>query len=126
MTAELCDVEIERYDQVVVAVLSGEVDMSNATTVRQRIAEFVTPDDRALIIDLSSLSFIDSAGLHAVFELDAMLRERRQRLLVSIPRGSQVERTVDLVGIPDAISVYSDRDAALEAVRADRGFPNTP
>jgi anti-anti-sigma factor len=121
LTAELCDVEIERYDQVVVAVLSGEVDMSNATTVRQRIAEFVTPDDRALIIDLSSLSFIDSAGLHAVFELDTMLRERRQRLLVSIRGGSQVERTVDLVGIPDTISVHSDRDAALEAAHADRG-----
>lgn len=117
MTGELCEVEFERHDEVAVAVLSGEIDMSNATAVRQRIAEFVTPDDGALILDLSSLSFIDSAGLHSVFELGARLRERRQRLFLSIPAGSQVQRTIELVGIPDVIHVSPDRDAALEAAK---------
>ena len=43
MTSELADVGIERMDGVVVATVSGEIDMSNAARVRQRIAGFVTP-----------------------------------------------------------------------------------
>ena len=66
MTSELADVGIERMDGVVVATVSGEIDMSNAARVRQRIAEFVTPEDWAVDLDLSGLTFIDSAGLHGV------------------------------------------------------------
>ena len=40
MTAQIHGLALERIDRVAVAVLSGEVDMSNATPVRQRIAEF--------------------------------------------------------------------------------------
>ena len=62
--------------------------MSNAASVRQQIAESVTPDDDALLVDLSDLSFIDSAGLHALIELGAVLDERRQQLLLCVPHGS--------------------------------------
>ena len=51
MTSELADVAIERMDRVVVATVSGEIDMSNAARVRQRIAGFVTPEDWAVVLD---------------------------------------------------------------------------
>ena len=50
MTSELADVWIERMDGVVVATVSGEVDMSNAARVRKRIAGFVTPEDWAVVL----------------------------------------------------------------------------
>lgn len=118
MAAQIHGLALERIDRVAVAVLSGEVDMSNATPVRQRIAEFATPDDDAVILDLSELSFIDSAGLHAVFGLSAVLVEKRQRLLLVVPPGSQVARTLEIVGMPGTISVHLDRASALETARA--------
>jgi anti-sigma B factor antagonist len=118
MTAQIHRLALERIDRIVVAVLSGEVDMSNATPVRQRIAEFAAPDDDAVILDLSELSFIDSAGLHAVFGLSAVLDEKRQRLLLVVPPGSQVARTLEIVGMPDTISVHLDRASALETAHA--------
>ena len=72
----MAEVRLERDDEIVVAILSGEVDMSNATSVRQQIAGSVTPEDDALIVDLSSLAFIDSAGLHAVIELGTLLEDK--------------------------------------------------
>jgi anti-anti-sigma factor len=113
----LADVRVEREDATVVAVLSGEVDMSNAASVRLQIAESVTPDDDALIVDLSELSFIDSAGLHAVIELGTVLEERRQQLLLCVPHGSSIERAIEIVGLPHAISVHPDRGEAMGAVR---------
>jgi anti-anti-sigma factor len=114
----MADIRFEREDKTVLAVLTGEVDMSNATSVRQRIAEAVTPEDDAVIVDVSDLSFMDSAGLHAVIELGTILEERRQRLLLSVPHGSQIERSIEIIGLPRAVSVHPDRDRALEAARS--------
>lgn len=127
MSAQLADVAFERSGGIAVATISGEVDMSNAASVRRTIAEAVRPDDEALLLDLSGLSFIDSAGLHAVFELSSALDERRQRLFVYAPPGGQVDRTIGIVGMPRAVSVHDSREGALEAARRttveERPFP---
>jgi anti-anti-sigma factor len=113
----MSDVRFEREDTTVVAIVTGEVDMSNATSVRQRIAESVTPDDEALILDLSELSFIDSAGLHSVIQLGTVLDERRQQLRLCVPHDSPIGRAIEIIGLPRAVSVHRDRDEAMEAVR---------
>jgi anti-anti-sigma factor len=114
----MAEIRVEREDETVVAILTGEVDMSNAATVRQQIAGSITPDDDAVIVDLSELSFIDSAGLHSLIELGTVLDERRQKLLLCLPPGSTIRRAIEIIGLPHAVSVYSDRSEAMEAVRA--------
>jgi anti-sigma B factor antagonist len=114
----MADVRFEREDKTAVAVVTGEVDMSNAASVRQQIAESVTPDDDALLIDLSELSFIDSAGLHALIELGTVLHERRQQLLLCVPQGSTIQRAIEIIGLPRAVSVHSDRAEAIEFARS--------
>jgi anti-anti-sigma factor len=114
----MAEVRFEREDETVVAIITGEVDMSNAATVRQQIAGSITPDDDAVIVDLSELSFIDSAGLHSLIELGTVLDERRQKLLLCLPPGSTIRRAIEIIGLPHAVSVYSDRSEAMEAVRA--------
>jgi anti-anti-sigma factor len=113
----MADVRFEREDKTAVAVVTGEVDMSNATSVRQQIEGSVTPDDDALLVDLSELSFIDSAGLHAVIELGTVLDERRQQLLLCVPHGSHIERAIEIIGLSRAVSVHSDRAEAMEVAR---------
>ena len=114
----MADVRFEREGGIAVATLTGEVDMSNAVSVRQRIAESVTPDDDAVVIDLSELSFMDSAGLHAMVELSTVLDERRQQLLLCVPPGNPMERAIEIIGLPSAVSVHRSRDEAMEAARA--------
>jgi anti-anti-sigma factor len=114
----MADVRFEREDGTVVAIITGEVDMSNATSVRQQIAGSVTPGDDAVIVDMSELSFMDSAGLHGVIELSTVLAERRQRLLLCVPHDSPIARAIEIIGLPQAVSVHADRAAAMEAVRA--------
>jgi anti-anti-sigma factor len=114
----MAEVRIEREEKTVVAALTGEVDMSNAASVRLQIAGSVTPDDDALVVDLSDLSFIDSAGLHTLIELSTVLDERRQQLLLCLPPGSTIRRAIEIIGLPRAISIHSDRGEAMEAARA--------
>lgn len=114
----MADVRFEREGKVVVAILTGEVDMSNAATVRQQIAESVTSDEDALIVDLSELAFMDSAGLHSLIELGTVLDERRQQLVLCVPLDSPIARAIDIIGLPSAVSVHTDRAEAMEAARA--------
>ena len=113
----LAEVRFEREDQTVVAVVTGEVDMSNAATVRLEIAEAITPDDDALVVDLTELVFIDSAGLHSLIELGTLLDERRQQLLLCISKDSPIGRAIEIIGLPRAVRVHADRAEALEAAR---------
>jgi anti-sigma B factor antagonist len=119
MSAQLGDVSFDRHGTTAIGVVSGEIDMSNAASVLERVASFVTPDDEALVLDLSALGFIDSAGLHALFELHATLGERRQRLALALPHGGHVARTVEIVGLPETIAVHETREEAIAAARAD-------
>jgi anti-sigma B factor antagonist len=113
----LGEVRFERDGETVVAVITGEVDMSNAATIRLQIAEAVTPDDDALVVDLTELDFIDSAGLHSLIELATVLDERRQQFLLCVPKDSQIGRAIEIIGLPRAIRVHADRGEALEAAR---------
>ncbi|HEX5938400.1 MAG TPA: STAS domain-containing protein [Actinomycetota bacterium] len=113
----MAEVDFERDGSIAVATVSGEIDMGNAASIRLRISELVTPDDDAVVLDFSPLSFIDSAGLHALAELAAVLRERRQRLLLCVPPGNHIQRTLEIVGIPQSVSIEPDREAAIAAAR---------
>ena len=113
----LGEVRFERDGETVVAVITGEVDMSNAATIRLQIAEAVTPDDDAVVVDLSDLEFIDSAGLHSLIELATVLDERRQEFLLCVPKESQIGRAIEIIGLPRAVRVHADRAEALEAAR---------
>lgn len=119
MTSEFADVALERTDEIVVATVSGEIDMSNAVRVRERIAGFVTPEDWAVVLDLSGLTFIDSAGLYGVSVLAELLEERRQRLYLCVPPSGSIARTVELVGL-HSVSIHADRDVAVAAAQADQ------
>ena len=44
----------------------GEIDLSNATAFRARLAAAVTPDQR-VVVDLTGVNYLDSAGLAALF-----------------------------------------------------------
>jgi anti-sigma B factor antagonist len=119
LTSELADVALERMDGLVIVAVAGEIDMSNAVRVRERIAEFVTPEDWAVVLDLSELTFIDSAGLHGVSVLAELLEERRQRLFLCVPPNGSIARTVEIIGL-HSVSIHADRDLALAAARADQ------
>lgn len=109
---ELADVSLERSGNVVVAVVSGEIDFSVADDVGRRILESIDNEDAALILDLSRLSYTDSAGINLVFDLAARLRDHRQSFRIVLPVDSQPWRTFSIVGVQTEIPVYATLEEA--------------
>jgi anti-sigma B factor antagonist len=83
--------------------VAGELDVVNAPAVdgllrrAQRHAPLV-------IVDLSALSFIDSAGLHATVTADARIRDAGGRLVV-VQGPRQMRRIVELAGLHDRLDI---------------------
>jgi anti-anti-sigma factor len=111
--SELVDVAIEDRDGVVVAQVSGELDIAGASRTGDAIAEAVPTSARGLVVDFTALDFIDSSGVAMLFALARRLSGRRQELLVVAPEGGPVTRVLDIVEFGRAAPIVGDLDTAL-------------
>ena len=113
MKQGLVGLEIEERDDVVVASLTGELDIAGAGATGERIGEAVPTSAHALVVDMSRLDFIDSSGVAMLFGLARRLGSRRQELRVVAPGGKPVKRVLEIVEFERAAPVHEDLDAAL-------------
>ena len=97
MTGDLIGVEIEeRGDDVVVARLTGELDISVAESTGQRIAEAVPSSARGVVVDMTARVHGLERGLDAV-RARAAGGEPPPELRVVAPRGRPVARVLEIV-----------------------------
>lgn len=113
MSGELANLEVEERGEIVVATVAGELDVSVAPSMGEEIATAVSTSARALVVDFTRLSFIDSSGIAMLFSLSRRLASRRQQLSVIAPGGEGVARVLELVEFSRAAPVHEDLDAAL-------------
>src|SRR5262245_42003711 len=84
---------------VPIAAVEGEVDASNAALVRDRVSGLLTNRSRALVVDLTRTSYLDSAGINLLFALAADLAVRQQQLHLVVPPASPIARTIAITGL---------------------------
>ena len=115
---DLVEIQIEQLegDDVVVARLTGELDISGADSIGQRIAEAVPSSARGVVVDMSDLDFIDSSGVSMLFALARRVGSRRQELRVVAPEGKPVARVLEIVEFDRAAPVHPDVDSAVAEI----------
>jgi anti-anti-sigma factor len=107
------EVAIERRGASVVAHLSGEVDMTNATYLREQLLDSMPNDALALVIDISACRYLDSAAIEVLFDLSRRLGRRRQELRVVMPPSSPLKRVIELTDVATAAPVFDSLESAL-------------
>jgi anti-anti-sigma factor len=110
----LADVQFEDHHGSPVARIRGEVDMSNVADLSSTLQNSVEQSAAGLVIDFSQTQYLDSAGLHFIFDVGKRLRDRGQRLYLVVPPGSPVAAVLDIVHV-DALAPRSETlELALE------------
>jgi anti-anti-sigma factor len=109
------EVSVERHGDAVVAHLTGEVDMNNAGYVGEELRSSVPNDATALVVDLSTTSYIDSAAIGLLFELARRLGRRRQALRLVVPQTSPLVRVLEITEINSTAPIYETVDSAVAA-----------
>lgn len=111
MTSDMTDatVRIAARDDFVRIVLDGEIDLANAHRVGREMMAAITNRTAAAVVDLSGVTYLDSAGLHVLFELTARLPTLQIELELIAPIGSQVRRVMEISGLTTIAVVKPDR-----------------
>ena len=116
MMSDLARLSLESEGNVELARLAGEVDASNVDDLSQRLLSSVSNKARALVLDLTETSYIDSSGISLIFDAAARMRNRRQQLrLVVLPR-SFVGEVLAAVSIEDSVPIDPVLGDALRAI----------
>jgi anti-sigma B factor antagonist len=113
----LADLRFEALDRVVVARLEGEIDMSNASELGTAITARVPSDALAVVLDLGAVDYLDSAGIHIVFELRERLTRRGQEIRLVVTPDSLIATTLEYAGVPGTIGTAETVQDAIADLR---------
>jgi anti-sigma B factor antagonist len=122
----LGDVTFDRQGDVLVAHLTGEIDMSNAEGIGSAVLDATGNDAYGVVLDLTDVQYLDSAGIYVVFGMRSRLRARGQVLRLVIPDGSPVDDALRLAGVQRHVDVVDTVAQGVEAVQAgEAGDPTS-
>jgi anti-sigma B factor antagonist len=116
----LADVQITLTSSALIAHVTGEVDMSNADELGATVIGATPNEAEGVILDLSGVEYLDSAGIYVVHDMRASLQARGQVLLLVIPPTSPVHDSLRLAGAERPGEVAG---AVEEALRMLDGRP---
>ena len=103
-------------DGVVLIALSGELDIAATPAVRACVE--AAAGRRAVVLDLSGATFVDSSMLKELLRANAELERYDTRLvLAGVPPA--VQRVLDLTRTAQLFTLADDRGAAVARVAAD-------
>ena len=91
----------------VVASVSGELDLTNAGELEERLRR-AAPESGELLVDLNHVVFIDSAAIHVLFRLARDLGAGRLVLLLA--PDAPVARVLEIVNMKDAVRIVPSRE----------------
>jgi anti-sigma B factor antagonist len=110
---ELARLETEVRGDLLLATLTGEIDVSNAADLEARLAD-AAGELPGLVVDLTAVSFLDSAGVRLLDHLVAS-REPDPQVRVVAAESGPVPFTLRLCAFrPDLLATR--RDEALAAL----------
>lgn len=116
----LADVQITLAASALIAHVTGEVDMSNAEEVGSTVIGATPNEAHGVILDLSGVDYLDSAGIYVMYGMRASLQARGQAMILVIPASSPVHDSLRLAGAERPGEVA---ESVEEALRTFDGRP---
>src|SRR5262249_57585859 len=114
---EISDVELSVRDGISVARVRGEIDLSNADSIFSTLSRAGAPTTAGLVVDLSGVDYLDSAGVQLLFRLARALGESDRTLRTVVPGDARIRRGLELANVGGQVGVDESEDAALAHVR---------
>jgi anti-anti-sigma factor len=105
--------EIEHLQGVPVVSISGRLDTITAPLFDAELAPSLLLVRAPILLDLTAVTFISSAGLRSILRLIEHTAAHGGRLgLVSVP--GHVLEVIEISGLSSRIDIYPDRASALQ------------
>ena len=117
-------VTFARLGGAAVVRLAGEIDMANAPAIGRAIVRNVT-GARAVLVDLTEVSFLDSAGVRLLDTLVGDLEDHGTPIRFVVDAGGTAHKTLELCAFRDDL-LATDLNQAADEVNAQSAYPGAP
>ena len=101
-------------DGVTIVSLEGELDKLTTDAARVELERAV--GGNAVLVDLSSVEFLDSAGLHMLFRLARATSRTGGRLAMVIPTASPLRRLVEITNVDEIAAVCDSVEEGIARI----------
>lgn len=112
------DVACEQAEGMVVFAPEGRIDSAGSIQLDAAIRQRLGPEDRAVLFDMTGVSYISSAGIRVLFALEKMLHGRGGRLHLCAVR-PEVQKVISLTGFDRVFSIAPTRESAVQQCRLE-------
>jgi anti-sigma B factor antagonist len=112
---DLC-VRASSIDGVSILAVHGELDTFTAPRLAEAIEQGLATSTTGLVVDLSKLEFLASAGMSVLLNGHKSAQESGKRLIV-VADGPATSRPMRLMGLDRELDLRASLDAALRDVR---------
>jgi len=113
----VASVRVEERDGIPVVIMTGEVDIVNAAEIGGQLFGAAPNSAVGLVVDLSGVSYLDSRGVHLLFELANRLRTRHQQMQLVVPARALIRRVLLLTHVDAVVPLQQSLDEALRAMK---------
>ncbi len=113
--ADTMTTTVAAHDGATVLTVAGEVDLATAPALENAIEAILSGKPAALIIDLTAVSFLASAGMATL--VAAHQRAGSATAIAVVAEGPATSRQLKMTSLDQVFALHSTLDAALEALR---------
>jgi len=106
------DVKWERIQGILIAIILGRIDSSNADEFQRVLDAEINSADQALLLDFERVSYISSAGLRIGLIMAKQFNEPGKQFGIC-SLSDPVREVISASGFDEVISIYESRDAAI-------------
>ncbi len=110
------DIEITLTEvrNVLVLGISGRVDSLTAITLGEHLLAAWEQDQHHLVLDLSDVDYVSSAGLREIMNALARTKKSGGNLCLVNP-SPRVKELLELTGLDHHLGIFATRDEALQS-----------
>jgi anti-anti-sigma factor len=113
----LARLHLEDRNDVTIAAIDGEIDLSNSAELEVAISHAVGNEALGLVVDLTHVDYLDSAGVTLLFNLARRVSRRQQEFVVVTPGDAHVREILSLSGATEALALHDTLPDALSQLR---------
>jgi anti-sigma B factor antagonist len=114
-TADALAIRQSWIDGIAVLAVTGELDLVTAPRLNAVVVDVIAKAPAVLIIDLTDVGFLASAGMTALVVASDDVSEATRFAVVA--DGPATSRPMKLVGLDAVFTIYPSLDAALDELR---------
>ena len=113
----LATLQLETGNETPIARIVGELDASNAPGFTNELKAVVPNTAIGLVLDLSETRYMDSSGIHLIFDIADALRRRQQNLQLVVAPETFVADVLGAISLVGTARTSATLPEALDAVR---------